>query len=66
MIIVMNKNVTEAQIGNVVKKAQDLGHEINLQDAVINMCGIPGRRQSDPDHRPQFLTLSHASSSRDA
>lgn len=41
MIIVMNKNVTEAQIGNIVKKAQDLGHEINLQDAVINMCGIP-------------------------
>ncbi|SER53987.1 3-deoxy-D-arabinoheptulosonate-7-phosphate synthase [Nitrosomonas sp. Nm51] len=30
MIIVMNKEVTEEQIGNVVKKIQDLGHEVNI------------------------------------
>lgn len=30
MIIVMNKDVTEEQIGTVVKKIQDLGHEVNI------------------------------------
>ncbi len=30
MIIVMNKDVTEEQIGIVVKKIQDLGHEVNI------------------------------------
>ncbi len=30
MIIVMNKTVTEEQIGNVVKKIEDLGHEVNI------------------------------------
>ena len=30
MIIVMNKDVTEEQIGAVVQKIQDLGHEVNI------------------------------------
>lgn len=30
MIIVMNKDVTEEQIGTVVQKIQDLGHEVNI------------------------------------
>ncbi|MCE7915471.1 MAG: 3-deoxy-7-phosphoheptulonate synthase [Nitrosomonas sp. PRO4] len=30
MIIVMNKDVTEDQIGTVVKKIQNLGHEVNI------------------------------------
>ncbi|WP_110339019.1 3-deoxy-7-phosphoheptulonate synthase [Nitrosomonas sp. Nm84] len=30
MIIIMNKDVTEEQIGAVVKKIQDLGHEVNI------------------------------------
>ncbi len=51
MIIVMNKDVTEEQIGTVIKKIQDLGHEVNIsrgtKRTVIGAIGDESKLDSE-------------------
>ncbi|MCB1949060.1 MAG: 3-deoxy-7-phosphoheptulonate synthase [Burkholderiales bacterium] len=51
MIIVMNKEVTEEQIGNVIKKIQDLGHEVNISRGTkrIVIGAIGDETKLDPE-----------------
>ncbi|MDR4514678.1 3-deoxy-7-phosphoheptulonate synthase [Nitrosomonas sp.] len=51
MIIVMNKVVTEEQIGNVIKKIQDLGHEVNISRGTkrIVIGAIGDETKLDPE-----------------
>ena len=51
MIIVMNKDVTEEQIGTVVQKIQDLGHEVNISRGTnrIIIGAIGDENKLDPE-----------------
>ena len=51
MIIVMNKEVTEEQIGAVVQKIQDLGHEVNISRGTnrIIIGAIGDENKLDPE-----------------
>ncbi len=51
MIIVMNKDVTEEQIGAVVQKIQDLGHEVNISRGTnrIIIGAIGDENKLDPE-----------------
>ncbi len=51
MIIIMNKDVSEDQIGAVVKKIQDLGHEVNISRGTkrIVIGAIGDESKLDPE-----------------
>ena len=51
MIIIMNKDVSEEQIGNVVEKIQDFGHEVNISRGTnrIVIGAIGDESKLDPE-----------------